>query len=140
MASLLNKIMKPDEINFDENYSMDQVAISEQLTPVCITILDELEAVEQPLTDEYKNVIVDFINNSVKWYSDAINIIKEDVKNIDGIKLMTIYVLFEQNDLNHVFGLLFNLNFDREHGRGMVIDGNDFSIISYGGAEKAFGG
>lgn len=53
---------------------------------------------------------------------------------------MTIYVLFEQDRKDSLYGLLFHLDSDRDHGRGMMLNGEDFRIPKYGDASVAFEG
>lgn len=130
--------MNSKDISFDENYCMYDVYIDEQKDPVAIELSDSLEAVDEVLTESYKEKIADFVNKSAKWFNSAEKKIFDDVKDVDGLKLMTIYVLSEQESLNEVFGLLFNLNKDREHGRGMKIEGKNLEIIEYGDAHVAF--
>ena len=85
-----------------------------------------------------QELIANFVNDSAKWFNIARNRILRDVEDADGLKLMTVYVLFEQEARSGLFGLLFNLNADREHGRGMKMDGTDYEIVAYGEAHVAF--
>ncbi|MCL1873567.1 MAG: hypothetical protein FWF85_05575 [Clostridiales bacterium] len=130
--------MKPSEIVFDENYCIYDIAIDGQTDPITLEISDGLEAADELLLDDYKERIACFVNSSVEWFQIACDRIISEVGNADGLKLMTIYVLFEQDQDNSLYGLLFNLDFDREHGRGMMINGENFNILKYGGASVAF--
>ena len=131
--------MKPSEIVFDENYCMYGIVIDEQKDPVTLSILDDLEAAYELLGDEYKERIAAFINSSAQWFPIAWDKITGEVGNAEGLRLITVYVLFEQNQKDSVFGLLFSLDFDREHGRGMKLSGENFTILKYGEAHVAFG-
>jgi len=132
--------MKPSEIVFDKNYCMYGIVIDGQMDPVTLSISDELEAAYELLRDDYKDKIAGFVNSSGKWFPIACEKIISEVDNTDGLRLMTIYVLFEQSQSDSLFGLLFNLEFDREHGRGMMLNGESFEILKYGDASVAFEG
>ena len=132
--------MKPSEIEFDKNYCMYDIIIDEQTNPITLEILDDLEAADELLQDGYKERIACFVNSSEKWFPAACEKIVSEVGDACGLKLMTVYILFEQNENDSLYGLLFNLDFDREHGRGMVLNGEDFGILKYGDASVAFEG
>ena len=51
---------------------------------------------------------------------------------------MTIYILSEQNVNSIIFGLLFRVEIDIEHGRGLKMDGETLKILEYGTAEVSF--
>ena len=130
--------MDAKDVSFDQDYCMYDVLISEQVDPVALELSDSLCAADEELTEGYKELIANFVNDSAKWFNIARNRILRDVEDADGLKLMTVYVLFEQEARSGLFGLLFNLNADREHGRGMKMDGTDYEIVAYGEAHVAF--
>lgn len=109
-----------------------------------LVIVDDLYASEEKLTDEYKNKIINFINNLEVWYPIAFNVIKiraNDLYKIDinkeSIELTSIFILFEQNE-DECYGLSFRTDFDIEHGCGLQILGENFKITEIGTAEVAF--
>lgn len=137
--------MKANDISFNENFYMS--IFSEYLNKnIHLNISDELDASEEELTDEYREKIVNFVNNTPQWYGitcDSIiawvkNVYKIDV-HLQDIELMGIYILFEQNE-HELFGLIFRLEFDIEHGCGIKIKINDgkYEIIETGTGEVAF--
>jgi len=132
--------MKPSEIVFDENYCIYDIFIDGATDPITLEISDGLEAADELLRDDYKDRIACFVTSSGKWVPIACDKIISEVGNADGLKLMTIYVLFEQNQDDSLYGLLFTLDFDREHGRGMMLNGENFKILKYGDASVAFEG
>jgi hypothetical protein len=132
--------MNPDDIVFDENYCLDDIKIDGQSDSVIVTISDGLDAADELLCNDYKKRIANFINSSGKWLPVARKVIIDEIGNDDGLELITIFVLFEQNAKNSLFGLLFSLDADREHGRGMMLDGESFNIVKYGDASVAFEG
>jgi hypothetical protein len=132
--------MNSNEIIFDENHCIYDVVLGEQIDPIAIEISDSLKAANEILADDYKNRVANFVNSSKEWFPIALNKIKGEIDNISGLKLMTIYILYEQNQNDSIDGLLFNLDFDREHGRGMMLNGENFNILKYGDASVAFEG
>ena len=53
-------------------------------------------------------------------------------------QLMVIYLLSEQTSSDFIFGLLFRVDAEVEHGRGMKISLEEMAIIDYGDADRAF--
>lgn len=51
---------------------------------------------------------------------------------------MAIYLLSEQTDADFIFGLLFGVKADSEHGRGMKLRLDPLEILDYGLADVAF--
>ncbi|MCW4455135.1 hypothetical protein OK348_10015 [Flavobacterium sp. MXW15] len=119
---------------------MYDVAIDGQREPVTLEISDALEAADEILRRDYRERIAGFVDASREWLPAARARIVSDVGNDDGLKLMTIYVLFEQDREDSLYGLLFNLDSDRDHARGMMLSGEDFRISKYGDASVAFEG
>jgi hypothetical protein len=130
--------MNATEIVFDEDHCMDYVAISKQATPITLAVADWLEAADEDLRVDYKNKITNFVNSSEIWFPIAFDKIKQEIGNTDGLQLTMIYILFEQNQNDSLYGLSFNLDADEEHGRGMVLNGENFKIVEYGQASVSF--
>jgi ferredoxin-fold anticodon binding domain-containing protein len=137
--------MKANDISFNERFYMS--IFSEYLNKnIHLNISDELDASEEELTDKYREKIASFVNNTPQWYGitcDSIiawtkNVYKIDV-HLQDIELMGIYILFEQNE-HELFGLIFRVEFDIEHGCGIKIKINEgkYEIIEIGTGEVAF--
>lgn len=122
-------------LNFNDDKQME-INIPEQDESISLEISDELNAFDEDLSDEYKDKIIEFINNSIIWFKEISNKIKDDLGD-NKFRLMTIYILSEQDADSIIFGLLFNVDVDKEHGRGAKIDGNSLKIIEYGLADVA---
>ncbi|WP_455083271.1 hypothetical protein [Prevotella aurantiaca] len=114
---------------------------------VRIVLSDDLEASEQELTEEYKEKIVQFLEEISIWYDKTAVAVKQyadnkysikDISDSD-IELMAIFILFEQDEPT-LFGLSFRTEFDVEHGCGIKLKGNDqqFEIVEIGCADVAF--
>ena len=138
--------MKVCDLQFDE-YLETSVFISALKKKVRIVLSDDLEASEQELTEEYKEKIVQFLEEISIWYNKTIDAVKQyadgkygikDVSNTD-IELMAIFILFEQDEPD-LFGLSYRTEFDVEHGCGIKLKGNDqqFEIVEIGCADVAF--
>ncbi|MGG6229986.1 hypothetical protein [Tenacibaculum sp. SDUM215027] len=141
--SLNEKYMNNNDVIFDEDlefYTSIEVSNNE----ICVTLSDALEASEEELTESYKSQIATFINSSSIWYEKAataiINWAKKELNievNQNNIKLMNIFVLYEQNE-QELYGLQFRVDFDIEHGCGLKIKGDDFEITEIGDGDVAF--
>lgn len=138
--------MKVCDLQFDEDLETS-VFISALKKKVRIVLSDDLEASEQELTEEYKEKIVQFLEEISIWYNKTIDAVKQyadgkygikDVSNTD-IELMAIFILFEQDEPD-LFGLSYRTKFDVEHGCGIKLKGNDqqFEIVEIGCADVAF--
>lgn len=138
--------MKVCDLQFDE-YLETSVFISALKKKVRIVLSDDLEASEQELTEEYKEKIVQFLEEISIWYNKTIDAVKQYANDKYGIKdvssndieLMAIFILFEQDEPT-LFGLSFRTEFDVEHGCGIKLKGNDqqFEIVEIGCADVAF--
>ena len=137
--------MKVCDLQFDEDLETS-VFISALKKKVRIVLSDDLEASEQELTEEYKEKIVQFLEEISIWYNKTIDAVKQyadgkygikDVSNTD-IELMAIFILFEQDEPD-LFGLSYRTEFDVEHGCGIKLKGNDqqFEIVEIGCADVA---
>lgn len=114
---------------------------------VRIVLSDDLEASEQELTEEYKEKIVQFLEEISIWYDKTTVAVKQyadnkysikDISNSD-IELMAIFIRFEQDE-PALFGLSYRTEFDVEHGCGIKQKGNNqqFEIVEIGCADVAF--
>ena len=130
-------------VEYDTKAAKDIRKINKKIR---LILSDDLDASEEKLSDSYCKKIADFIDNFSKWYNKCMDAIKEWGENIyhinieyDEIKLLKIFILFEQNECE-LFGLGFRTEFDIEHGCGIKIkveDGN-YNIVEIGTADIAF--
>lgn len=138
--------MKVCDLQFDEDLETS-VFISALKKKVRIVLSDDLEASEQELTIEYKEKIVQFLEEISIWYDKTTLAVKQyadnkyrvkDISDSD-IELMAIFIRFEQNE-PALFGLSYRTEFDAEHGCGIKLKGNDqqFEIVEIGCADVAF--
>lgn len=138
--------MKVCDLQFDEDLETS-VFISALKKKVRLVLSDDLEASEQQLSEEYKEKIVQFLEEISIWYNKTIDAVKQyadgkygikDVSETD-IELMAIFILFEQDEPD-LFGLSYRIEFDVEHGCGIKLKGNDqqFEIVEIGCADVAF--
>lgn len=138
--------MKVCDLQFDEDLETS-VFISALKKKVRLVLSDDLEASEQQLSEEYKQRIVQFLEEISIWYNKTIDAVKQYADDKYGIKdvssndieLMAIFILFEQDE-PILFGLSFRTEFDVEHGCGIKLKGNDqqFEIVEIGCADVAF--
>ena len=138
--------MKVCDLLFDEDLETS-VFISALKKKVRIVLSDDLEASEQELTEEYKEKIVQFLEEISIWYDKTTVAVKQyadnkysikDISDSD-IELMAIFILFEQDE-PALFGLSYRTEFDVEHGCGIKLKGNNqqFEIVEIGCADVAF--
>lgn len=138
--------MKVCDLQFDKDLETS-VFISALKKKVRIVLSDDLEASEQELTEEYKEKIVQFLEEISIWYNKTIDAVKQyadnkysikDISDSD-IELMAIFILFEQDE-PALFGLSYRTEFDVEHGCGIKLKGNNqqFEIVEIGCADVAF--
>ena len=138
--------MKVCDLQFDEDLETS-VFISALKKKVRIVLSDDLEASEQELTEEYKEKIVQFLEEISIWYDKTTVAVKQyadnkysikDISDSD-IELMAIFIRFEQDE-PALFGLSYRTEFDVEHGCGIKLKGNDqqFEIVEIGCADVAF--
>ena len=134
--------MEIKDIIFDENFSF-QFRIAEQNDEITLQLSDSLRAMHEILTLEYKTKLFNFINASKVWYPRAIDAVRHWGAKIynrsDGeVLLVIVYVRFEQNDTEELFGLEFRPDFDVEHGCGVKINGITNEILEVGEGDIAF--
>ena len=138
--------MKVCDLQFDEDLETS-VFISALKKKVRIVLSDDLEASEQELTEEYKQRIVQFLEEISIWYDKTAVAVKQyadnkysikDISDSD-IELMAIFIRFEQDE-PALFGLSYRTEFDVEHGCGIKLKGNNqqFEIVEIGCADVAF--
>lgn len=138
--------MKVCDLQFDEDLETS-IFISALKKKVRIVLSDDLEASGQQLSEEYKQRIVQFLEEISIWYNKTIDAVKQyadgkygikDVSSND-IELIAIFILFEQDEPD-LFGLSFRTEFDVEHGCGIKLKGNNqqFEIVEIGCADVAF--
>ncbi|QIM68350.1 hypothetical protein [Basfia succiniciproducens] len=127
--------MNVNDIMFSDNLEM-YISIPEESHSINLVIADYLELAEQDLSVEYKQKIIKMIGQSGEWYSLGQNRIFDDLSEKG--ELMSIFLLSEQTEDEFVIGLLFRVEIDVEHGRGMKISLNSMSILKYGIGEVAF--
>lgn len=138
--------MKVCDLQFDEDLETS-VFISALKKKVRIVLSDDLEASEQELTEEYKEKIVQFLEEVSIWYDKTAVAVKQyadnkysikDISDSD-IELMAIFIRFEQDE-PALFGLSYRTEFDVEHGCGIKLKGNNqqFEIVEIGCADVAF--
>ena len=95
-----------------------------------ITLLDEVMA------NDYKEKIVHMLGASAYWYELAEKRIFSEL-SMTG-QLMAIYLLSEQTSSDFIFGLLYRVDAEVEHGRGMKISLEEMTIIDYGDTDRVF--
>lgn len=138
--------MKVCDLQFDEDLETS-VFIDALKKKVRLVLSDDLEASEQELTEEYKEKIVQFLEEISIWYDKTAVAVKQyadnkysikDISDSD-IELMAIFILFEQDE-PALFGLSYRTEFDVEHGCGIKLKGNNqqFEIVEIGCADVAF--
>lgn len=121
----------------NDDYSIS-IKIKEQSQEISLSLSDDLEIVDNldKFPKKYSKQILEFINNSAKWYSKAISKIKDEFDENTEYQLTEIFILYEPDE-NQIYGLSFWVSLDIEHGRGIKITG-DYEIIEYGNNEIAF--
>ena len=138
--------MKVCDLQFDGDLETS-VFISALKKKVRLVLSDDLEASEQQLSEEYKQRIVQFLEEISIWYNKTIDAVKQyadnkysikDISDSD-IELMAIFIRFEQDE-PALFGLSYRTEFDVEHGCGIKLKGNNqqFEIVEIGCADVAF--
>ena len=128
--------MKVCDLQFDEDLETS-IFLDALKKKVRLVLSDDLEASEQELTEEYKEKIVQFLEEISIWYNKTIDAVKQYA---DGkYELMAIFIRFEQDE-PALFGLSYRTEFDVEHGCGIKLKGNDqqFEIVEIGCADVAF--
>lgn len=112
--------------------------IDEEPKLVALELSDALYASKEELQTSYKEEIAKFVNSSAAWYPLAIERIEREDLEPGRIRLLTTYILSEQDAESMVFGLLFGVDVDSEHQRGLKIDGDTLEIFEYGIGDVAY--
>ena len=138
--------MKVCDLQFDEDLETS-IFLDALKKKVRIVLSDDLEASEQELTEEYKEKIVQFLEEISIWYDKTTVAVKQyadnkysikDISDSD-IELMAIFIRFEQDE-PALFGLSYRTEFDVEHGCGIKLKDNNqqFEIVEIGCADVPF--
>ena len=124
------------EYKFDVHNEM-YVSIPEE--KVCLILSDSLEVINEELTLPYYKVKLDnLLDQSSVWYPTALAKIQEEFPELAHARLLSIFILSEQTDIDLIFGLEFGLREDSEHGRGLKFSLNSLEILEYGLGEVAY--
>ena len=124
-----------EAIKFDDDLEMS-VFIPEQQDSIRLVLSDELALADEVMANDYKEKIVHMLGLSAYWYELAEKRIFSEL-SMTG-QLMAIYLLSEQTSSDFIFGLLYRVDAEVEHGRGMKISIEEMTIIDYGDADRAF--
>ena len=127
--------MNLEAIKFDDDLEMS-VFIPEQHDSIRLVLSDELALADEVMSNDYKEKIVHMLGASAYWYELAEKRIFSELSMMG--QLMAIYLLSEQTSSDFIFGLLFRVDAEVEHGRGMKISLEEMAIIDYGDADRAF--
>lgn len=133
--------MKGSDIAFNAKMRMS-FRIAPQAESVLLELSDSLEAYEAceagELSSAYKDRIARFLAAAETWYPLAIAEIRKRDPEPGKLRLLQVFVLSEEDAASIVFGLLFRVEIDVEHGRGLRIDGETMAILQYGIGDVAF--
>ena len=125
------------EYKFDVRNEM-YVSIPEEKGKVCLILSDSLEVINEELTLPYKVKLDNLLDQSSVWYPKALAKIQEEFPGLAHARLLSIFILSEQRDVDLIFGLEFGLREDSEHGRGLKFSLNRLEILEYGLGEVAY--
>ena len=125
------------EYKFDIHNEMN-VAIPEEKEKVCLALSDSLEVVNEELTSSYKAKLDNLLDQSSVWYPKALEKIQEEFTDLSHARILSIFILSEQSDVDLIFGLEFGLREDSEHGRGLEFSLKSLEILEYGLGEVAY--
>ena len=125
------------EYKFDIHNEMN-VAIPEEKEKVCLALSDSLEVVNEELTSSYKAKLDHLLDQSSVWYPKALEKIQEEFPELAHARLLSIFILSEQTDIDLIFGLEFGLREDSEHGRELKFSLDSLEILEYGIGEVAY--
>lgn len=125
------------EYKFDVHNEM-YVAIPEEKEKVCLALSDSLEVINEELTPSYREKLDHLLDLSSVWYPKALEKIQEEFPRLTHARLLSVFILSEQRDIDLIFGLEFGLKEDSEHGRGLKFSLNSLEILEYGLGEIAY--
>ena len=114
------------------------VSIPEEKEKVCLILSDSLEVINEELTPSYIAKLDNLLEQSSVWYPKALAKIQEEFPGLTHARLLSIFILSEQTDIDLIFGLEFGLREDSEHGRGLKFSLDSFEILEYGLGEVAY--
>ena len=125
------------EYKFDVHNEMF-VLIPEEREKVCLALSDSLEVINEELIPSYKAKLDNLLDQSSVWYPKALEKIQEEFPRLKHARLLSVFILSEQRDIDLIFGLEFGLREDSEHGRGLKFSLNSLEILEYGLGEVAY--
>ncbi|BAV80083.1 hypothetical protein SNAG_1209 [Streptococcus sp. NPS 308] len=125
------------EYQFDVHNEMF-VSIPEERENICLTLSDSLEVINEELTPSYRAKLDNLLDQSSVWYPKALAKIQKEFTELASARLLSIFILSEQRDIDLIFGLKFGLKEDSEHGRGFKFSLNSLEILEYGLGEIAY--
>ena len=86
----------------------------------------------------FYDTLDNLLDQSSVWYPTALEKIQEEFPELAHARLLSIFILSEQTDIDLIFGLEFGLREDSEHGRGLKFSLNSLEILEYGIGEVAY--
>ena len=99
------------EYKFDVHNEMF-VSIPEEREKVCLALSDSLEVINEELTPYYKAKLDNLLDQSSVWYPKALEKIQEEFPRLKHARLLSVFILSEQRDIDLIFGLEFGLRED----------------------------
>lgn len=129
--------MEIKKFHFDDDLEM-VIHIPQQKDEVILAISDELDISTDNLTEEYKQKINLMLSQLDQILLVANQRLNKEFSETNNFRLLQIILLSEYTDPEFIVGLMFRVEQDVEHGRGMKISINSMEIIEYGLADVAF--
>lgn len=86
----------------------------------------------------FYDTLDNLLDQSSVWYPTALEKIQEEFPELAHARLLSIFILSEQRDIDLIFGLEFGLREDSEHVRGLKFSLDSFEILEYGIGEVAY--
>ena len=88
--------------------------------------------------EEYKQKINLMLSQLDQILLEANQRLNKEFSETNNFRLLQIILLSEYSDPEFIVGLMFRVEQDVEHGRGMKISLEEMTIIDYGDADRAF--
>lgn len=129
--------MEIKEFHFDDDLEM-VIHIPQQKDEVILAISDELDISTDNLTEEYKQKMNQMFSRLNQILLIANQRLNKEFSETNNFRLLQIILLSEYSEPEFIVGLMFRVEQDVEHGRGMKISINSMEIIDYGLADVAF--
>lgn len=129
--------MEIKEFHFDDDLEM-VIHIPQQKDEVILAISDELDISTDNLTEEYKQKINLMLSQLDQILLVANQRLNKEFSETNNFRLLQIILLSEYSDPEFIVGLMFRVEQDVEHGRGMKVSLEEMTIIDYGDADRAF--